>query len=348
MLKNIKNTYTYGSIKEAPEVLAKVLEEKNKIREIADKIKKINPKYIFFAGSGSSFDVSKYGEILFNNFIDVPVAAKTSLDYTNYTPGATKKTVTVVISVSGSKGDATAIAKKAKQNGSFVFSIVNTPNSPLEKLSDVSYFVNSGKSKSFINTTAYVAQLFVVALFADFLSNRKITSLESLPKKIKETFGLENKIKQIAQNDKQRKVFVFTGKGPSKVIADQTAIKLRETAWDIKHSESIPIDEIPHGRLFSLGDKETLFIPMIAGQKGKKKAEDIVDLLEGTGAKVLSFASPEYKLKNQITLPKMNEFLFPILAQPIAYIFVFYMNIFKGFNIDEPRNVKRIDTFLRK
>jgi glucosamine--fructose-6-phosphate aminotransferase (isomerizing) len=356
MIKTIKEIYkvretlTYHSIKKAPAVLNKIIDEEDKIKEIAKKIKKLNPEEIYLAGSGSSFNVAEYGQILFQKFTKIPTFARTSLDYVCYTE-TRPKILTIVISVSGSKGDATAIAKEAKKNGSFIFAITNVPGSPLEKLSDISYIVPSGKTKSFINTTEYVAQLFALALLIKNFSKTSSdfnSEIYKIPSKIRTSFNSESKIKKLALQEKKRKIFIFSGKGPSKIVADQTALKLRETAWKIKHSESILIDEIPHGRLFSLGDKRTLFVFMFSGKTAKKKVLVRSELIENTGASISGFCSKDYNFKNQFTLPSTNEYLFSILAQPLSYIFVAYMNAVKNLNIDEPRNVRMISKFLKK
>jgi len=354
-IPEITKTLTYKSIKQAPDALKQILEHESELEEIANKIKILNPKKIYFAGSGSSFNVAEYGELLFHQFVKIPAAAKTSLDYVHYTEGIGLDTVTVVISVSGSKGDATAIARKAKENGSYVIAITNTLESELVKISDNYFIIPSGTTESFINTTEYIAQLFAIAVLVKHLSgsdSENFRDFESeiykLPGKIEDSFKHEPKIKKAAEREKDRDVFVFSGKGPSKIVADQTALKLRETAWKIKHSESIAIDEIPHGRLFALGDEKTLFILMLSHETTKDKVDRVSNLIHKMGAKIVALCDENYNFKEQLTVSKTHEYLFPILVQPISYLWVCYMNHIRNLNIDEPRNVAMIDKFLKE
>jgi len=350
-------TLTYNSIKSAPDALNQIINHEPELKEIADKIKIINPKKIYFAGSGSSFNVAEYGELLFHQFVKIPAAAKTSLDYVYYTEGIGLDTVTVVISVSGSKGDATAIARRAKDCGSYVIAITNTQDSELVEISDNYFVIPSGTTESFINTTEYIAQLFAIAVLVKHLAdtceidtenfNEFNSEIYKLPDKINKSFNSEAAIKKIAEREKDRGIFVFSGKGPGRIVADQTALKLRETAWTIKHSESIPIDEIPHGRLFCLGDEKTLFILMLSGEIAREKVNRVTNLIDKMGAHIMAFCCDGYNFKEQITLPKTCEYLLPILIQPLAYLFVCYMNSVRNLNIDEPRNVAMIDNFLR-
>ncbi|ODS37152.1 hypothetical protein BEH94_02655 [Candidatus Altiarchaeales archaeon WOR_SM1_SCG] len=354
-IPKVTETQTYKSIKQAPYALKQILEHESELEEIANKIKILNPKKIYFAGSGSSFNVAEYGELLFHQFVKIPAAAKTSLDYVHYTEGIGLDTVTVVISVSGSKGDAMAIARKAKDNGSYVITITNTKESPIVKISDNYFIIPSGTTESFVNTTEYVAQLFAIAVLVTHLSDDNSETFKNfsseiykLPDKIVNSFESESKIKKSAEREKNRSVFVFSGKGPSRIVADQTALKLRETAWKIKHSESIAIDEIPHGRLFCLGDEKTLFILMLSHETTKEKVDRVSCLIHKMGAKIIALCDDNYDFKEQLTVPKTHEYLFPILVQPISYLWVCFMNEVRNLNIDEPRNVAMIDKFLKE
>lgn len=360
-IPEVTETLTYKSIKQAPYALNQIIEHESELEEIANKIKILNPRKVYFAGSGSSFNAAEYGELLFHQFVEIPAVAKTSLDYVHYTENIGLHTVTVVISVSGSKGDATAIARKAKGMGSYVIGITNTPDSELVKISDNYFIIPSGTTESFINTTEYIAQLFAVAVLVKHLhlndnaagnKNENFryfnSELGKLGDKINDSFNLESIVKELAESEKDRCAFVFSGKGPSKIIADQTALKLRETAWKIMHSESIPVDEIPHGRLFSLGNEKTLFIFMVSGRTAKEKVDRVTTLIDKMGASTVALSDENYSFSEQINLPKTHEYLFPILAQPLAYLWVCYMNKIRNLNIDEPKNVAMIDKFLKE
>lgn len=354
-IPEVTKTVTYKSIKQAPEALKEILEHESELEEIANKIKILKPRKVYFAGSGSSFNAAEYGELLFHRFVKIPAAAKTSLDYVHYTGGIGLDTVTIVISVSGSKGDATAITRKAKEGGSYVIGITNTHDSELVKISDNCFIIPSGTTESFINTTEYIVQLFAIAVLVKHLSYENDenfryfnSELGKLVDKINDSFNLESRVKELAESEKKRNTFVFSGKGPSKIVADQTALKLRETAWTIMHSESIPVDEIPHGRLFSLGNEKTLFIFMVSGRTAKGKVERVTTLIDKMGANIVALSDENYNFREQINLPKTHEYLFPILAQPLAYLWVCYMNKIRNLNIDKPKNVAMIDKFLKE
>ena len=361
MQKNIKKipqvneTLTYKSIKEAPDTLRKIIEQENKIKEIAEKIKIIAPTKIYFTGSGSSFNSAEYGESLFHQFMKIPSAAKTSLDYVYHTELIGLDIVTIVVSVLG-KGEATAIARRAKDRGSYVVAITNAPeDSDLVRISDTHFIIPSEKTKLHTHTTEYVSQLFSIAILVKNLSNDEsenfsdfCSEIYKLPDKILESFNAEPQIREISEKEKNREVFVFSGKGPSKIVANQTSLKLRETTWTIKHSESISIDEIPHGRLFCLGDEKTVFILMLSGDTAKNIVESIGRLIYKTGAHIIAICSDCYKFKEQISLPKTHEYLFPILSQPIAYLWICYMNFLRNLNIDDLRSVETIDLFLEE
>lgn len=354
-LPEVTETLTYKSVKEAPGALKKILENENQIAELAGKIKILAPAKIYFTGSGSSFNAAEYGEALFQQFMKIPATAKTALDYVYHTELIDLDTLTIIISVSG-KGEAADIARKAKDRGSYVIAITNAPeDSELVRIADNCFLIPHEKTKGIVNTTEYVSQLFSVALLVKNLSDNDSKNFEEftseiygLPDKIIESFDSEPAIREIAEKEKNREVFVFSGKGPSRIVANQTSLKLRETAWTIKHSESIQIDEIPHGRLFCLGDEKTVFILMLSGDIAKNRVDAVAGLISKTGAHIIAVCSDTYAFDEQINLPKTHEYLFPVLAQPIAYVWICYMNRLRNLNIDEPKSIETIDSFLKE
>jgi fructoselysine-6-P-deglycase FrlB-like protein len=103
-------------------------------------------------------------------------------------------------------------------------------------------------------------------------------------------------------------------------------MKLREVCWKLKHVEALSVDELPHGRLFSLGDKETIFF-------------------------LLNDSIPEYfeKIKTNIEFFKIEEnLLSPITCQQIFYLFTELMCKHFGIDPDNPRNVEIIKKILNK
>ena len=81
-IPKVTKTLTYKSIKQAPDALKQILEHEHELEEIANKIKILNPQKIYFAGSGSSFNVAEYGTSLFHLLVKIPASAKTSLERT--------------------------------------------------------------------------------------------------------------------------------------------------------------------------------------------------------------------------------------------------------------------------
>ena len=87
---------------------------------------------------------------------------------------------------------------------------------------------------------------------------------------------------------------------------------------------------------------------MVSGRTAKEKVDRVTALIDKMGADMAALSDENYNFKEQINLPKTHEYLFPILAQPLAYLWVCYMNKMRNLNIDEPENVAMIDKFLKE
>lgn len=304
------------SIEETSKALKDTLEKTKEMEKIAERIR---DNKIFFAGSGSSLHVAAYGKMCFDK-IRVHSEAKNYLDFIFHNPMLDSNSAAIVISVSGRK-DAPKIAKHAKSVDSQVIGIINTEGSPITEFCDDCFFVPSGVSDSFINTKEYISQLYSMLILSYTISGKNLEDISEIPTLTQKTLD-ENRerIKGLVEKYKDKKHFVFLSSGPSMVLAEQSALKLREVCWKIKHSEALSVDELPHGRLFSLGDEETVFI-------------------------VIDDELPEYlkNVKSDVEFFKTDNKLFaPIIYQPVFYLFTELMSREHGIDPDNPRDVEKI------
>lgn len=309
------------SVLKTPERLERVLHKENELKKIMEKIK---DKKIFFSGSGSAYNAACYGKKCLER-IGIFADAKTYLDFVS-SPLVGNETVTIILSVSGAK-DAPRIAKHAKSQGSYTIAFTNTENSPILDVCDDYFIVPSGVGDSFINTKEHVCQLFSLLILSYLVSGNKMEELKKIPELTKQIMD-ENmeRVGEMCEKYKSIEHFVFLSKNANMVLAEQSAIKLREVCWKLKHVEALSVDELPHGRLFSLGDKETLFF-------------------------VLDEFVPEYfqSIETNVEFFEIKDNLFP----PITHQQIFYMfteSMCRHYNIDpdNPRNVEIIKKFLNK
>ena len=311
----------FESIMKTPEKLEKVLEKENELKRIAEKIK---GGTIFFAGSGSAYNAACYGKRCFER-IGLLTEVKTYLDFVN-SPLVRPGTVTIVISVSGAK-DAPRIAKYAKSRGSYVVAITNTENSPLLQHCDDYFIVPSGVGDSFINTKEHVCQLFSLLILSYLISGKNIAELSKVPEFAKQVIEKnKERIDGMIEKYKNMEHFVFLSKGANMILAEQSTMKLREVCWRLKHVEALSVDELPHGRLFSLGDSETIFF-------------------------LLTDSVPEYfeNIKTNVEHFKIEDDLLPpITHQQIFYLFTESLCKHYSIDPDNPRNVEIVKKILNK
>jgi glucosamine 6-phosphate synthetase-like amidotransferase/phosphosugar isomerase protein len=304
------------NIFEVPELLKQIESDKEKIRKSFSMIS--DAKRIILAGSGSSYHAAQYGMRLLedNGFHAV---AKTSADFE--TMKLRDGDAVIAISVSGTKGDFTRIVEKAKKAGARLWII--TSNSRIDH--DNAYIVPTGIKSSFINTHAYIGQL--AALY--FIFNDDPLDDDAI-----DALSHEERIKDIAKKIYQGQNFVFLSCGYGMIAAEQSALKLREVATHIKHSEALSYDELPHGRLFCLGDNGTVFITLEYNTDHIHRLNLIKDVLGDLGCETIDFGV------------KLEKSKAPIILQIMTYLLTEDVTQLHGLNPDEPENVDFIKNLL--
>lgn len=312
MKKSIMRT----NIFDVPGLLKNIEADKEKIRNSFSKIS--DAKRIILAGSGSSYHVAQYGMRLLEDH-GFHAIAKTSADFEIMKILPTD--AIIAISVSGTKGDFTRIIDKAKKSGARVWVITCNPEFEHDNI----YVIPTGMKKSFINTHAYIGQL--AALYFVFKE-------DSLDDDAEEALAHEPRIREIAEKIYKNQNFVFLSCGYGMVVAEQSALKLREVATNIKHSEALSYDELPHGRLFCLGDKNTVFITLEYDTDHIHRLNLTKEVLEELGCETIDFG---------VQLEKHKA---PIVLQIMTYLLAEDMTQLHGINPDEPDNVDFIKNLL--
>lgn len=304
------------NIFEVPKLLKQIEADKDKIRNIFNKIS--NSKRIILAGSSSSYHVAQYGVRLLEER-GFHAISKTSSDFDTF--DLKSSDAVILISVSGIKGDALRISKKAESVGSKLWVITCNHDVKSENI----YVVPTGIKKSFINTHSYIGQLATLY----FIFND-----DSLYDDAEVALGQEDNINRVAKDISNGRNFVFLSAGYGMVVAEQSALKLREVATKIKHSEALSYDELPHGRLFCLGDDKTVFITLEYNTDHTQRLNLTKEVLGEMRCNIINLSLD------------VNKYKAPIVMQIITYLLADKVAKIHGVDPDNPKNVELIKGIL--
>ncbi len=264
----------------------------------------------------------------------------------------------VFISQSGETADTIAALKYAKVNGQKIMSIVNVAHSSMAQLSDAVIRTIAGPEIGVASTKAYTAQIAVLALFAIELGvlrgkvqkQQKISLISQIIEagsKMNHFFeekAIKN-IKKIAKSLTRANHMLYIGRGISQVTSFEAALKLRELSYI--DAQGIAAGELKHGTI-ALIDKK---MPVIVIAPSNALFEKILSNAEEVNARggKLVFVSDKKGLSHfgkmsdrKIAIPEtsgiIQEALLPVVAtQLLAY----YVALFKGNDVDQPRNLAK-------
>lgn len=324
----------------------------DEIKDLEDKIK--NCKRVHFIACGTSLHASMCGRYIIEDLAKTPCFVDYASEFRYRNPLISTDDLCVFISQSGETADTLAAQREAKERGATTVAICNVVGSMLTRESDGTIYTHAGPEIGVASTKAFTTQLVSIVLFALKLSELKMTStkeerreyieaLNHLPKLAEETLKLEKKIEKLAKTYSRFNNFLYLGRGIHYPIALEGALKLKEISYI--HAEGYPSGEMKHGPIALIDEN----MPVVALALKDKVYEKIISNLEevkAREAKVISISQEiDEKLKKVsdviINVPKTIPNLQGILSIIPLQLLAYYIAVFRGCDVDQPRNLAK-------
>ena len=259
----------------------------------------------------------------------------------------------VTISQSGETADTLASLRFAKKTDNpITLTICNVANSSMCRESDYTMLTNAGPEIGVASTKAFVTQLSCLSLLLLTLmkinnkpqnSIKKISkALMDLPKNIQQTLEDLEPYKKVAKLIFNKNSALFLGRGMYFPIAREGALKLKEISYI--HAEAYPAGELKHGPL-ALIDKN---MPVLAVVPDNEHLDKILSNIQEVAARKGRVFSIGPISKTEITkegghinIPKTLDLLNPIISIVPMQLISYYTAIYKGTDVDKPRNLAK-------
>ena len=310
---------------------------------------------IIIVACGTSWHAGLIGEYLIEEFARIPVEVEYASEFRYRNPIITSKDIVIAISQSGETADTMEAIKLAKSKGAFVFGICNVVDSSIARYTDAGAYTHAGPEIGVASTKAFTAQLTILSLLAlklgkhnGNLSNHDfmnlIAELDAVPKKIEEVLkSTHDYLKEIAKDFIESTNFLYLGRGYNFPAALEGALKLKEISYI--HAEGYPAAEMKHGPIALID--ENMPIVIIAPKKGHyDKIVSNVQEIKARKGKILSVVNKGDKQVAEmsdyvIEIPEVSECFSPILASVPLQILSYYIAVYRGVNVDQPRNLAK-------
>lgn len=261
----------------------------------------------------------------------------------------------LVISQSGETADTLAALRYAKSLGQKAISILNVQESTIGRESDLVLHTLAGPEIGVASTKAFTTQLVVLACFAiavarargviDERRERELsTALAELPSHIAEVLSHDAHIREIAHKVAGARDVLFLGRGPHYPIALEGALKLKEISYI--HAEGYAAGEMKHGPIALIDENVPVIVVAPSGDLFEKTYSNLQEVMARGGRIIfLSDADGIRKLGGQamaaIELPNVEPFVAPILYTIPVQLLAYYAAVFKGNDVDQPRNLAK-------
>ncbi len=327
-----------------------------KMAGIWDHLERINKaERIIIIACGTSWHAGLIGEYLIEEFARIPVEVEYASEFRYRNPIITNKDVVIAISQSGETADTMEAIKLAKERGAFVYGICNVVDSSIARVTNAGSYTHAGPEIGVASTKAFTAQLTILSLIAlklgkhngnlgnaDFM--RLITELDTLPKKIEEVLESTHEITQkIARNFVNAANFLYLGRGYNYPAALEGALKLKEISYI--HAEGYPAAEMKHGPIALID--ENMPIVIIAPKKGHydKIVSNVQEIKARKGKVIAVVNTGDIQVASMadyvIEIPETSECFSPIVASVPLQLLAYYIAVYRGANVDQPRNLAK-------
>lgn len=261
-------------------------------------------------------------------------------------------TLFIVISQSGETADTLEALRQAKKLGYLAtLGICNVPTSSVAREADLVFLTRAGIEIGVAATKTFTTQLVSLLLLVAFLHQRNnenhkmiINHLRNLPSFLKKTLNLNASIKELSKRFVDKQHALFLGRGALFPIALEGALKLKEISY--MHAEAYPAGELKHGPL-ALVEKNMPVIVVAPNDHLIEKLESNIQEVQARGGELYIFMDEhipwEFKIGNSSTIrmPTMPDIIAPIAYTIPLQLLAYYVAIFKGTDVDQPRNLAK-------
>lgn len=322
---------------------------------ISNNIDKLtNAKRIMIVACGTSWHAGLVAEYIIEELCRIPVEVEYASEFRYRNPIVGEGDVIIAISQSGETADTIVALEKAKEQGAFIFGVVNAVGSSIARISHAGAYTHAGPEIGVASTKAFTGQLAVLAMMAlkiakekGTIDNEKYTELlfelQDVPEKVAAILKNADELKVIAEKYKDAKDFLFLGRGYNFPIALEGALKLKEISYI--HAEGYPAAEMKHGPI-ALVDEN---LPVVFIATKDSYHEKIISNMQEINARkgqIISIITEGDKVsptlsKDTFSIPPADEIIAPLLSVIPLQLLSYYVGTLKGIDVDKPRNLAK-------
>ena len=309
---------------------------------------------IVIIACGTSWHSGLIAEYLIEDLTRIPVDVEYASEFRYRNPIIRETDLFIAISQSGETADTLAALELAAEQGAKTYGIVNVVGSSISRLAETGSYIHAGPEIGVASTKAFTSQITVLAILAIYLAElhgridkdkkaKLIKALVAIPDQITSILEQKDKIRSIASELKSAANALYLGRGYNFPVALEGALKLKEISYI--HAEGYPAAEMKHGPI-ALIDSMMPVILIATNKSAHDKLLSNLHEIKARNAKVVVIVTKEQAEFKKIAdfcieIPDSEEELSPLLSVIPLQLLAYYIAVFRGCNVDQPRNLAK-------
>jgi glutamine---fructose-6-phosphate transaminase (isomerizing) len=262
--------HTRVEIWQQPDIIQKNLEiERKAILETADWFACHPIDQIYLTGCGDSIASMMAVRLFYEEFLGIHCEPVQALDFTYYYHRPVNpRTLVIMLSSSGRTVRTVEAMLIARAKGALTLTLSNTPGSPLMVESNRGILIHAER-KGWPTQSSTAAMAILYQFGIDLARRRGIpaatldriqANLAEIPEKTYRSLQQTSTgIQEVAEEEAEKRMYLFTGGGPAFASALFGAAKIKECTPD--QALAIPLEEFHHYNSQKIGDPLFLSVP---------------------------------------------------------------------------------------
>jgi glucosamine--fructose-6-phosphate aminotransferase (isomerizing) len=347
-------------IAEQPSVLADAIQHnlnsarnELEISNLEFNFKNINR--ITMVACGTAFLACNVAKYWFEKIARIPVELDVASEFRYREPPVEKNSLAIFVSQSGETADTLAALRYCNQNEMKTLGIVNVNESTISREASMALQIHAGPEIGVASTKAFTCQLTILYFLAIKAAKEKglinaldeaklIKSILSIPSLVVDTLSLDTEIKNAALELSKSSDALFLGRGVMYPLALEGALKLKEISYI--HAEGYASGELKHGPIALVDENMPVIVLAPKDDLFDKTVSNMQEVM-ARGGKVLLITDSEGAKEARegtwktIIMPRTTNDLAPILYAIPAQLLAYHTAVYKGTDVDQPRNLAK-------
>jgi glutamine---fructose-6-phosphate transaminase (isomerizing) len=334
-------THMAREVAEIPAAAARFLEGSgDAVRQTAAAMRKLDPNLVVTVARGSSDHAATYLKYAVELLAGIPVASVGPSVASIYgRPLRLGGAVCVGISQSGQSPDIVEMMRAGRRGGALSVAITNFAESPMGVATDHCLALRAGTEQSVAATKTFVVSVLAgLSLLAEWQDDDPLrAAIADLPSALAKALHLDWS-PLAARLSRAGSAYVL-GRGPAFAIANECALKLKETCG--MHAESYSAAEVLHGPAAIV---QAQFPVLALGVEDAALAHVTATAakLAAQGADVFITGAPAGGATLLPSVPDLHPLVAPLVMATGFYRFVEDLARRRGFDPDTPPHLRKV------